>query len=56
MIRLLFSVIDEKCLDARISDTFTKTHYIVIIDVNDKGKTVGMQCVPRTKKHSEVGV
>ena len=53
MIRILFSVIDEKCLDARISDTFTKTHYIVIIDVNDKGDIVGMQCVPRTTKHSE---
>lgn len=53
MTRLLFSVIDEKCLDARISDTFTKTHYIVIIDINEKGETVGMQCVLRTTKHSE---
>ena len=53
MTRLLFSVVDEKCLDARISDTFTKTHFIVIIEINKKGETIGMQCVPRTTRHSE---
>jgi predicted Fe-Mo cluster-binding NifX family protein len=51
MTRLIVPVVEEKGLDARISEHFGRAQYFTIIDLDEKGEIIGLKTVSNVGEH-----
>jgi predicted Fe-Mo cluster-binding NifX family protein len=50
-VRIVVPVLDEKGIDAQLSEHFGRAHYFAIIDLDDEGHVIGQGTISNTSEH-----